>query len=221
MRREMNDRTCIVTRMHREADDLIRFVAAPDGTVVADLKRKLPGRGCWVSADRRTVDEAVRKKLFARALKAGVTASEDLGASVDRLLATAALGSLGLARKAGAVATGSAKVEAAVRAGKARLVLHALEAAPDGMRKIDQARRAVALGGGPEVPALSLFTSDEFDLALGGINVIHAAVLEGPAAEAFIKRARLLERYRGGADGMDRKAADTTMVVAARETELE
>ena len=66
----MNERTCIVTRRAGEAEDLIRFVAGPDLAVVPDLKRNLPGRGCWVTAERRHVDEAVRKKLFARALKA-------------------------------------------------------------------------------------------------------------------------------------------------------
>jgi uncharacterized protein len=214
---DMNDRTCIVTRQARPAEELIRFVAAPDGTVVPDLKRRLPGRGCWVSAERRVVDEAVRRKLFARALKAPVAADEALGARVDSLLAASALGSLGLARKAGAVATGAAKVESALRSGKARLVLHALDAAADGVRKIDQARRAVAFAGGPNVPALSLFTSDEFGLALGGVNVIHAAVLGSAAADAFIKRVWLLDRYRGGgAEETDRKAAG-----AAKETEQE
>ena len=78
----MNDRTCIVTRESGSADDLIRFVAGPDGSVVPDLKRTLPGRGCWVKAERRLVDEAVKRKLFARALKEGVTPQADLGALV-------------------------------------------------------------------------------------------------------------------------------------------
>ena len=67
----VNDRMCIVTREKGEADDhLIRFVAGPDGSVVPDLKRQLPGRGCWVKAERAIVDKAVARKLFARALRA-------------------------------------------------------------------------------------------------------------------------------------------------------
>ncbi len=42
---DMNDRTCIVTRESGYADDMIRFVAGPDGAVVPDLKHELPGRG--------------------------------------------------------------------------------------------------------------------------------------------------------------------------------
>ncbi len=193
----MNDRTCIVTREAGGPDDMIRFVAGPDGAVVPDLKRDLPGRGCWVKAERRLVDEAVKRKLFARALKEGVTPDADLGALVERLLTKSALGSLALARKAGAVVTGSTKVDQAIRTGAAVMVLHAKEAAADGVRKLDQARRAVVFLEGPDIPSFSLFTGEEMDLAFGGGNVIHAAVLEGKAAAGFVKRAQLLHRYRG------------------------
>src|SRR5690242_9118645 len=110
----MNDRTCIVTRKQAEPDELIRFVVGPDSAVVPDLKRNLPGRGCWVSAERLHVDKAAAKNLFARAFKAQVNVPADLGGMVDTLLSRSALGMLGLARKAGAVVLGAAKVENAV-----------------------------------------------------------------------------------------------------------
>src|SRR5690606_33220258 len=135
-----------------EQDDLLRFVAAPDMTVAPDLKRKLPGRGCWVAAERIHVDEAVRRNLFARALKTGVTPSPELGALVDALLAKAVLGALGLARKAGHVVLGAAKVDSAVRSGRALMVLHATDGSADGVRKIGQARRATVHLGGPHIP---------------------------------------------------------------------
>jgi predicted RNA-binding protein YlxR (DUF448 family) len=200
---EMNDRTCIVTRKAGAADELIRFVAGPDSSIVPDLKRKLPGRGCWVSAERPYVDQAARKNLFARALKAEVRVPEDLGGMVDRLLAQSALGSLGLARKAGQVALGAAKVDNAVRSGKALLVLHATDAADDGIRKIAAARRATVHAGGPAIPAYKLFSESELGLALGGTNVIHAAVLAGDASRAVEKRVVALDRYRGGSPDED------------------
>ena len=200
---EMNDRTCIVERRPTGPDELIRFVVSPDGAVVPDLKRNLPGRGCWVTADREHVDKAAKKGLFARALKSGALKSEvivpqDLGGMVDRLLAKSALGALGLSRKAGAVALGATKVEASVRSGAALLVLHAAEASQDGLRKIAQARRATAHAGGPEIRAYKLFSEQELGLALGGTNVIHAAVLAGDAGRAAEKRMVALDRYRGG-----------------------
>ena len=194
----MNDRTCIVTRRPAGPDELIRFVVGPDGAVVPDLKRNLPGRGCWVTADREHVDKAAKKGLFGRAFKAQVTVPADLGGMVDLLLARAALGALGLARKAGALALGATKVEASVRSGAALLVLHATEASADGLRKIAQARRATAHAGGPEIRAYKLFSEQELGLALGGTNVIHAAVLAGDAGRSAEKRMVALDRYRGG-----------------------
>jgi uncharacterized protein len=204
----MNERTCIVTRRAGEPEGLLRFVAGPDMSVVPDLKRRLPGRGCWVTADRSHVDQAVRKNLFGRAFKAGVTPAADLGDMVDRLMAQSALGSLGLARKVGQVALGAAKVESAVRSGKALFVLHAQEASPDGVRKIDQARRWVVHQDGPSIPAYKLFSEAELGLALGGTNVIHAAVLAAETGKAVLKRVVALDRYRGGFP------EDRTMVAA-------
>ena len=65
----MNERMCIVTRETLPTDQMIRFVAGPDGSVVPDLKRVLPGRGCSVKAERAMVEKAVQKNIFARALK--------------------------------------------------------------------------------------------------------------------------------------------------------
>jgi hypothetical protein len=105
---------------------------------------------------------------------------------------------LGLARKAGAVVSGATKVEDAVRSGAALLVLHAMEGAEDGVRKISQARRATVHLGGPAIRAYKLFPEAELGLALGGTNVIHAAVLASDAGAAVQKRMVALDRYRGG-----------------------
>jgi hypothetical protein len=168
-----------------------------------------------VTADRAHVDRAAAKNLFSRALRADVTVPTDLGGMVDGLLSKSALGALGLARKAGSVVLGAAKVEAAVRTGKAALVLHALEASDDGLRKITQARRATIHFGGPVVPAYNLFSQAELDLALGGTNVIHAAVLAQDAGRAVLKRVVALDRYRGAAPD-DRL---TVQAIAAEDTE--
>jgi predicted RNA-binding protein YlxR (DUF448 family) len=216
----MNERTCIVTRKSGAPDELIRFVVGPDSVLAPDLKRNLPGRGCWVTADRLHVDRAAARKLFGRALRQDVSVPADLGEMVDRLLVKAALGSLGLARKAGAVAMGAAKVEAAVRSGAALAVLHSREAAPDGVRKIDQARRATALLDGPDITAYKLFSEAEIGLALGGANVIHAAVLAGDAGRAALKRIVALDRYRGGTpDDEAAVAAAAEEKIAAEDTE--
>ena len=197
---DVNGRMCIVTRESGSPDELIRFVAAPDGTVIADLKRQLPGRGCWVKIDRSLVDKAVAKKLFARALKADVKAAADLGATVETLLAQQLMQMMNMARKAGQFVTGSAKVDAAVRSGAAIAVFHATNAAEDGVRKIDQARRAWHLGmeTEEEIPSYRLFSESEMEGLMGQNAFIHAAVLAGQAGEGVVKRAKMLEQYRNG-----------------------
>jgi uncharacterized protein len=203
----LNDRTCIVTRAAQDRTRLIRFVAAPDGAVTPDLKAVLPGRGCWVTASRETLQLAIKRKLFARALKAEVVVPPDLPEMVERLLERNALGVLGLLRKSGHVFTGAAKVEDLVRNGRAAFTVHATDGAPDGIRKIDQARRACVAMDGPDISAFRLFASAELSLALGGENVIHVAASAGGAANAARDRLALLAMYRGAQDGQGGEVA--------------
>ncbi len=225
----MNERRCIVTGTSTDADRLIRFVADPDGRIVPDLKRVLPGRGCWVTARREHVDTAVRKRLFARALRRKVVAGDDLGAVVDALLVRRAIGALAIARKAGDLVAGAQKVDRAVREGRALVVLHALEAAPDGVRKLDQARRATRHLGGPDMGVLQLLEAEQLGLAFGGGNAIHAAVLDGRAGDAALRRLEALRDYRAGSGdregrsgGQSGRSTDTARKHATvRETDQE
>jgi predicted RNA-binding protein YlxR (DUF448 family) len=191
-------RTCIVSREVMPIADLIRFVLAPDGSVVPDLKRDLPGRGVWVEGKRAVVEKAVAKRLFARGLRAQVTVDPGLPALIDRLMSDQALGTFGLARKAGLVVTGFAKVEAAVARERLVCVVHAAEAGVDGINKLTAALKR-RFGGEGGCPVVRIFAGPQLDLALGRSNVIHAALLHGRAAEIFLERASALGRYRGEA----------------------
>ena len=55
-------RLCAVSRAHKPPEELIRFVRGPDGVIVPDLARRLPGRGVWVDATREAVAAAVRQQ---------------------------------------------------------------------------------------------------------------------------------------------------------------
>lgn len=196
----MNDRTCIVTRQSGPADRMIRFVADAQGVVTPDLKARLPGRGCWVTAERRQLRKAMEKNLFARALKAGVTVPDSLDETVDSLLVSSLTGMLAMARKAGQLVTGAGKVEAAIRSGQAIAVMHATDAASDGVRKMDQARRAAVASGSPAIGSFRLLDADEMAIVMTDRNIIHLAVLAGQAGEGVVKRAKMLDRYRNGAE---------------------
>ncbi len=195
-RGEPLERTCIVTRRAMPADRLIRFVAAPDGSVVADLRGRLPGRGAWVTASAEAVGTAEKRKLFARALDAPVTVAPGLADRVAEGLRAAALGALSLARKAGAVVSGFAKVEAALAREPVIALIHAAEAGADGAAKLDGAARR-RFGDG--LPIIRLFTGERLDLAFGRTNVIHAALLAGPAGNNVLRRVEALAGFLGEA----------------------
>jgi predicted RNA-binding protein YlxR (DUF448 family) len=188
------ERMCIVTRERRAPEELIRFVLGPDGTVVADLKARLPGRGVWVTGRAKLVEDAVRRRAFSRGLKTGAKAAATLPAEVDALLERDCLQSLSLANKAGAVVTGFTKVETAIDSGGIAGLLHASDASADGTRKLAQALRRKFGTTGP--PQINLFASSQLDLALGRANVVHAALKAEPASRAFLARCRRLAVYR-------------------------
>jgi len=190
------ERMCIVTREVKPVADMIRFVIGPDGDAVPDLKRRLPGRGVWVTASRAAVAEAVKRRAFGRGFKAEVRATPDLPAEVERLLERSVLDALGIAHKAGRVVIGSAAVGRALAAEPVVALLHAADAGQDGTRKIAAAarRRPGESTAGPTV--VDGFTGAQLDLALGRPNVVHAALLAGPASDGFLARYRNLERYR-------------------------
>ena len=66
------ERMCVATRTVRPVADMIRFVIGPDGEAVPDLKRKLPGRGVWVTATQDALSEALKRKALARGFKRDV-----------------------------------------------------------------------------------------------------------------------------------------------------
>src|ERR1700760_1993377 len=100
------ERFCVVLREVRPTDEMVRFVAGPDGTVVPDVKRKLPGRGVWVTATRAAVAEDVKRGALQRGLKASVKVAADLPDLVDRLIERAALDAMAMAYKAGRIVAG-------------------------------------------------------------------------------------------------------------------
>jgi uncharacterized protein len=193
---QATERTCIVTREAKPIDALVRFVAGPDGTVVPDLKRRLPGRGVWVTADIGAVRTAVKKHLFTKAFEGPVTAEPELAERVDELLLAAAAGALALARKAGVLVGGFGKVEAALASDPVIALIHATDAGADGVAKLQGAARR-RFGEG-NLPVVRCFRAEELDLAFGRTNVIHAAVLAGPAGANLLARVGALFRYRSG-----------------------
>ena len=194
-------RLCVATRTVRPVSDMIRFVEAPGGEVVPDLKRRLPGRGVWVSARRAAVAKAIRDKAFGRGLRRDVRVATDLADRLETLLERSAIDALAIAGKAGRVVCGMAKVESALSTRTVAAVLNASDAAPDGVRKVAAAARRDLGSEADNLPVIDIFASAQLDLALGRPNVIHAALLTGRDSRAVLARCATLGRFRNDDGG--------------------
>ena len=190
-----SERLCIVTREVKPVAEMIRFVIGPDRHLVPDLRRRLPGRGVWVTATRAAVAEAVKRRAFARAFKADVGVAPDLADEVEGLLERSALDALSMVRKAGRAALGFVQVERALASAPVVALLHAAGAAREGVRKLAAARGRLG-GKADKLPVVDHFTAPQLDLAFGRPNVVHAALLAGSASDGFLARYRNLERFR-------------------------
>ena len=186
------DRRDLVTHEVMDESRLIRFVAAPDGSVAPDLARKLPGRGLWVAADRVSIETAVKKNLFSRAAKAPLKPAADLADTVEDLLARRCLDQLGLARREGVLISGFEKSLAAVRAGKAAWIIEAADGSADGRGKLLSLAKHMT----PPPKVCGVFTADDLGLALGLENAIHAVLLEGGRADRWTFEVERLAGFR-------------------------
>jgi predicted RNA-binding protein YlxR (DUF448 family) len=195
-------RRCIVTRQALEKPALIRFVVDPDGRVAPDLKERLPGRGLWVTANRAVLDQAVTKNAFAKAARQQVKIDRDLADRVVALARREVAELLGLARKSGQLVAGFEKVEAALRAGKVRVLVAASDGAADGRGKL--ARLA---GSGVEISAP--LTAAELAQALGREHAVHAAIEAGGLAEKTIIASRRFAALEEGPGTGAREQATT------------
>lgn len=196
------ERMCAVTRATRDAADLIRFVAGPDGQVVPDIDHKLPGRGVWLTCDREVVEKAIKIKAFARALKAPAVADEGLSQRVGMLLRRKALATLAMANKSGLVVSGFQKVDTAVANGKAALLVGAADAAADGRGKLERKFHAVQAAKGRTAVVITNLSNDEISLAIGRTGVVHAALTPGGLTDRFEREARRVALYEASGPKM-------------------
>ena len=180
-------RTCIATGMEAPAERMIRFVVGPEGEVVPDLSRRLPGRGLWLKAERATVERAVARKLFAKAARGAARADTDLAERVEQLLLERGLEDLARARRAGRAVAGFGKVEEMIGRGRAGLLIVADGADGEGLDKLGKKGLPVARLGDPA----------HLGRVFGRERVVYAAVARDDASGRFIQRiAQSAARWR-------------------------
>ncbi|MCW8842946.1 MAG: RNA-binding protein [Rhodobacteraceae bacterium] len=191
------ERKCIATGEVRPQSELIRFVVGPDMQIVPDILGKLPGRGIWVSADRKALEKAVTKRLFARSAKQAVTVAEDLVEQVDKQLSRRVVDLISLSRKSGHAVTGYEKVKDWLAKGYAEVLIQASDGSGRGKTKLSTPYGGTYIGW---------LKADELGLAFGRQTVIHGALASGGLTLRVVEEAQRLKGVREiGAAGAAQK----------------
>ena len=168
-------RRCVATGEVADKDALLRFVVAPSGALVPDLRQRLPGRGLYLAPRRAAVALALKKRVFARAARRPVEVPADLADKLETMIAEHALELIGLARRAGQAVVGYDQVAAWLKAGRAALLLQACDGAPAGRARL------ASLAG--ERPVIEILRAAELARPFARDHVVHVALAAGGIAE--------------------------------------
>ncbi|MFQ6671951.1 MAG: DUF448 domain-containing protein [Candidatus Tectimicrobiota bacterium] len=176
-------RTCIGCRAVRPPHELIRLVSAPDGEVVIDLDRRLPGRGAHVCPTRRCLEGAAHKNVLGRAFRRRVTPvqASALAEALHRRLEEKLSGLLGLGQRARQVLSGRMALEKGLHRGEVHLLVLATDLAPD------QRARWLTLYESSGGPWVVHFTKDQLG-ALLGKGLRGAAGITNPKLAQTVRR---------------------------------
>lgn len=194
----MRSRMCILTRIVKTEDELIRFVASPDGGIVADLKCKLPGRGVWVSGDRDSIQKAFEQKRIQKslALKDDIKIeSEPILNTITQMLNQKVLNAYAMARKAGSVILGFEKVAKAIQTGKVIILIEANDGALGGQKKIRSKAKSFYEMDMPYID--NFYTINDLSASLGYENLVHGAVLNSKVSTTVLKAIRKRDQFMG------------------------
>ncbi|WP_380056041.1 RNA-binding protein [Falsihalocynthiibacter sp. SS001] len=191
--RENPERRCIATGNVQPKSGMIRFVVGPDNTVFSDIAGKLPGRGMWVTADRKALQLAMKKGLFARGAKQAVNVPETLLDDTEAALVRRLVNFISLARKAGQAVTGYEKVKGWLETERAKVLIQATDGSERGKSKLRP----------PQNPDLyiDVLTASELGLAFGREIVIHGALATGGLTESAVEEAKRLKGVRANGGG--------------------
>ncbi len=177
-------RRCVVTRERGAREAMLRFVAAPDDTVVFDAAAKLPGRGIWLSASRDVLETARAKGAFPRAARRRVTVPFDLTAIVETALTRRVGEMIGFARRAGQVAFGFVRVREMVASGRCALVVQASDGSDDECARL--------LSGAGNLRVTRPLHAAALGVACGHDHIVHVGVAPGRLAGAIVVEAERL-----------------------------
>jgi len=191
-------RTCVGCRTSLPLQELIRLVLDPDGEVVIDLDRRLPGRGAHVCPRHECIEQAVRKDALGRAFRRGISTVRP-DALVDTLLQRLEeklSGLLGIGQRARQVLSGSMALEKGLQRGEIHLLLLTTDIAPD------QRARWVKIYESSGRPWVVHFTKDELGALLGKGLRSAAGITNPNLAQPVSRVAGMIQGLEGKSKGV-------------------
>jgi len=199
------ERCCLACRKPGDRDELLRFVLGPEGELVFDGLRKLPGRGANLCATPVCLLQARERRgferAFGRSVKVGSAAA--LLAQVTGWHQARLLDLLGLARRCGRLRAGGDEVERSLARGETKLLLLAADLAA--ARREELAARAHTKGS----PVFVAETMARLGSAVGRPPTGILGVAEGPQLAPLLRTVERLVKFGGAlflGDGQGRSA---------------
>lgn len=190
------ERRCVASGDITSPDIMVRFVKSPDGDVTPDIFSKLPGRGVWVTANRKSLTQAIKKKAFNHGFKSQVNASDNLVDLVAKGLEHRMLGLISMAMKSGQLIVGFDQVRAAATSGPLAWRIEASDGSANSRSKIRVLTKAMSHElDRKDTPVIGCFTSKALGKALGRDHIVHAAIMPGSMARALSDAATRLAGF--------------------------
>ncbi len=181
-------RRCILTRESAPKEAMIRFVLAPDRTVLPDLAGNLPGRGFWLSARGDVLETAQKRGAFARAARGPVQLPADLAGLIVAGLRRRIVECLGLARRAGQAVSGFEKVREGLAGGHFCLLVEAADGSAEERRR---------LIGGRKIEVVAPLEGALLGQVFGRERAVHVALARGRLAERVVTESWRLAGLQG------------------------
>ena len=161
--------TCLSSGLKLDRTNLLKFVIAPDGSLILDLKDELPGEGFWITSSRKILEASCSENLFSQASSKKVLIPENFLLQVETLLVKQFNSTIGFCRRSGLLVWGFEKVRATLLREKALLRIEALDGSDGEKLKLD----SITI-----VPVLQSLYAYEMAATLGRERIVHCALLK-------------------------------------------
>ena len=183
-------RTCIACRQAEDKKKLVRYVVAPDGTVLVDYRQRLPGRGAYTCVSKECLVLAVKRHSFQRCFKGQCNAvdADELLLQLTRAVEQKIASLIGMARKSRQFIAGSNAVYEALKKGSSlALIIVANDISVTIKNKIE------SLALKKNIYTAHLFAKDSIGQMLGKEERSVMAVQTGLLADSLLNE---LHMYR-------------------------